>query len=271
MSRARTFRIWWSVLMLCVCAGSSLTAGVCSAEALSRDVLPGDAPSQVLLRYLVARLEPESVDLVLDREPDAQGHVGHFYVDLHGAHLGGVRVERFRVEAVDVAFNPVAEWQGPREDPLEVRSALQTYAEAVLLEEDINEDLFQKQVGEDDANWRNLRLDFSPQGVYASGHYHVDWLIPLDLFIELSGKLVIRSGREIWLEDYVFRINRMGVPDMLAEQAVQKLQPILDLGRFFFPVRLRTLTLDDRQAYLASPTLPRPFSGDVTCRYRAVP
>ena len=274
MSSPRTVGMWMLVVAV-LCGGGLATLAVSPAESLSRDLagrpISEDLPSQVLLRYLVDRLQPESVELLLDREPDAQGRVGRFYVDLRGAHLGGVRVDRFRVEAVDVQFNPVAEWQGSGEDPLKVLSALQTYAEAVLREEDINEDLFRKQVGEDDANWRNLRLDFSPQGVYASGNYAVDWIIPLNLFIELSGKLVVRSGREIWLEDYVFRINRMGVPDMLAEQAVQKLQPILDLGRFFFPVRLKTLTLDDHQAYLASPVLPQPFKGGVERRSRAVP
>ncbi|HOU32583.1 MAG TPA: DUF2993 domain-containing protein [Synergistaceae bacterium] len=257
--------LWWALILMILV--------LFPAEGYSQGALvgggAGDAPSQVLLRYLVDRLQPESADLVLDREPDASGRVGHFYVDLRGARLGGVRVERFCVEALDVEFNPVEEWQGPGEDPLEVRSVLQTYAEAVLQEEDINDDLFRKQVGEDDASWRHLRLDFSPQGIYASGYYHVDWIVSLNLFIELSGKLAIRSGREIWLEDYAFRINRLGVPDILAEQAVQKLQPILDLGRFFFPVKLKTLVLDDRRAHLASPVLPQAFDGAVKLRYRS--
>lgn len=266
----------WNVVVLgAVLLCSAVAGGPAPGEALSWDVMTGvvsgDAPSRTLLRYLVDRLEPEGVDVVLDAEPDAQGRIGHLYIDLQGPRLGGVRVERFRVEALDVLFNAVEAWNAPGEDPIEVRSALQTYAEAVLLERDINDDLFRKQVGEDDANWKNLRLDFSPEGIYARGNYHVEWGLSFNILIELSGKLAVRSGREIWLEDYTFRVNRMGVPDWLAEQAVGKLQPILDLGRFFFPVRLKTLTLSEEQAYLASPVLPQPFEGGVAYRYRAAP
>ena len=124
MSSPRTVGMWMLVVAV-LCGGGLATLAVSPAESLSRDLagrpISEDLPSQVLLRYLVDRLQPESVELLLDREPDAQGRVGRFYVDLRGAHLGGVRVDRFRVEAVDVQFNPVAEWQGSGEDPLKGR------------------------------------------------------------------------------------------------------------------------------------------------------
>ncbi|WP_029166670.1 DUF2993 domain-containing protein [Aminiphilus circumscriptus] len=255
-----------TVVMLFVLAALGLAgAAAVFAEEVSRisaaeEVRPA---SRILFENFLRELTPEKLTMIVDEEPDATGRIRRLYLDMQGPRIGGVRVEYMRVEALDVQCNPVEEWTRETETPIEVRSVLRAYTEAAITEKDINDDLIRKQIGEDDANWKKLSLDFSPEGLYARGYYHVKFLFSLDILIELRGKLGIREGKQIWLEEYSFKLNRVDVPDFLADRAVAQLQPILDLGRFLFPVRLDTLVMDDEKVHLAGRVLPQRFEGVV--------
>jgi len=255
-----------TVVMLFVLAALGL-AGAAAAFAEEAPRISAEAEvrpaSKILFENFLRELTPEKLTMIVDEEPDATGRIRRLYLDMQGPRIGGVRVEYMRVEALDVQCNPVEEWTRETETPIEVRSVLMAYTEAAITEKDINDDLIRKQIGEDDANWKKLSLDFSSEGLYARGYYHVKFLFSLDILIELRGKLGIREGKQIWLEEYGFKLNRVDVPDFLADRAVAQLQPILDLGRFLFPVRLETLVMDDEKVRLAGRVLPQRFEGIV--------
>ncbi len=217
-------------------------------------------PGELLFQALLKQFSPEEMTMIIDEEPREDGRVRHIYMDLTGPRLGGVRIEKLAVEAWDVQFNPVAEWNRPVEDPLEVEEVLHTYAEGVITEVDLNEDLLQKKFG-DEKDWRDLYLDFTPQGLHAQGKYRVKFLFTFDMLIEIYGVLGLRKGQEIWLEDYHFKVNKVNVPESLTRSAVEELQPLLDLGRYMFPLKLQTLEMDNEKVLLQSSTLPQPFEG----------
>ncbi|HOO63399.1 MAG TPA: DUF2993 domain-containing protein [Synergistaceae bacterium] len=242
----------------------SLLCGICavflflavSGEARNAE----ESRGEMLFQAFFSRLAPEKMVMILDEEPDQNGRVRHLYLDLQGPCLGGVRIERLAVEAWDVQFNPVEEWALPGEDSVRVEEVLQTYADGVLTEKDLNDDLLQKKFG-DEKDWHDIYLDFTPRGLHAQGKYRVKLLFTFDMLIEIDGVLGLRKGREIWLEEYRFRVNKVNVPDSLTRGAVEELQPLLDLGRYMFPLRLHTLEMDEEKVILRSSRLPQPFEG----------
>ncbi len=231
-----------------------------ASEVPSSDASLNLPAGELLFQALLKQFSPEEMTMILDEEPREDGRVRHIYMDLTGPRLGGVRIEKLAVEAWDVQFNPVVEWNRPVEDPLEVKEVLHTYAEGIITEKDLNDDLLQKKFGNDN-DWRDLYLDFTPQGLHAQGKYRVKLLFTFDMLIEIYGVLGLRKGQEIWLENYRFQVNKVNVPESLTRAAVEELQPLLDLGRYMFPLKLQTLEMDNEKVLLRSSILPQPFEG----------
>jgi hypothetical protein len=261
--------VFLSLLLSLLLFAAPLGGNQAEAEEVSSPVLSSEASPNVssnipsgklLFQALQKQFSPEEMTMIIDEEPREDGRVRHIYMDLTGPRLGGVRIEKLAVEAWDVKFNPVEEWSRPVEDPLEVEEVLHTYAEGVITEVDLNEDLLQKKFG-DEKDWRDLYLDFTPQGLHAQGKYRVKFLFTFDMLIEIYGVLGLRKGQEIWLEDYHFKVNKVNVPESLTRSAVEELQPLLDLGRYMFPLKLQTLEMDNEKVLLQSSTLPQPFEG----------
>jgi len=252
--KSAVLKILGEILLGCALVCTGIFPGM---ERAFGESLP---PGEILFQAFLSELSPDEMVMVLDEEPREDGRVRHLYLDLRGPRLGGVRMECLTLEAWDVQFNPVEEWILPGEDPVKVKEVLQTYAEAVLTEKDLNEDLLQKKFG-DEKDWRDIYLDFTPQGLHAQGTYRVKFLFTLDMLIEIYGVLGIRKGQEIWLEDYRFQVNKVNVPESLTRSAVEELQPLLDLGRYMFPLRLHTLEMDEEKAVFRSSRLPEPFEG----------
>ncbi len=233
---------------------------LCPGKSLGHSQNVSSLPSAVLFREFHRQLKPEKIVMILDEEPQESGRVRHLYLDLLGPRLGGVRVQRLALEAWDVQFNPVEEWTASGDEPVKVQEVLQTYAEGIITEKDLNDDLLQKKFG-DDKKWHHLYLDFTPEGIYARGEYRMKLLVNLDILIEINGKLGIKKDREIWLEDYRFRVNKVNVPKRLTRSAVEELQPLLDLGKYMFPLQLKTLIMDDEKVALRSKVAPKSFKG----------
>ncbi len=220
----------------------------------------GTSRGEILFQGFLSLLSPEEMVMILDEEPQEDGRVRHLFLDLRGPRLGGVRVERLSVEAWDVQFNSPEEWVLEGEDSIRVEQVLQTYAEGVLTEVDLNDDLLQKKFG-NEKDWHDIYLDFTSRGLHAQGKYRVKFLFSFDMLIEIDGVLGLRKGQEIWLEDYRFRVNKVNVPESLTRSAVEELQPLLDLGRYMFPLRLSTLEMDEEKVVLQSSRLPQAFEG----------
>lgn len=227
---------------------------VSASSALAEDL------GERLFRMFLDELNPQRAQMVLREPPEESGLIKHVYMDMEGADIGGVRIDRITVEGMDVAFTSPETWGTESAD---VTSILATNAVAVIKEEDINSHLKSKEFG-DDEKWNNLALDFSPGRVYAKGYYLADLvLLKLNILIEIDGTFKVKEGKQVWLDDYTLKVNRAKVPEGLTDRAMAKIQPILDLGKFMFPLKLSGIELDEDKAVVKSVSEPRPFEGIV--------
>ncbi|GAB1485959.1 hypothetical protein MASR2M79_10060 [Aminivibrio sp.] len=202
---------------------------------------------------------PRKITMILADQPDDEGHVREIYLDLKGCVIGGVRIDTLRMDAVGVRFNPPGEWREKGIEPLEVLNA---HAVARLTEYDLNENLLQKQFGDDDS-WRNLQVDIHPGGIYARGNYIAQFIFRLDILIEIFSKFKIVDMQQVWLDDYSVRVNRMDIPKFITDKAVAEIQPLLDLGKFVFPLKLHSIEYDEEAITISSRVIPEPFPGVV--------
>ncbi|GAB1399387.1 hypothetical protein MASR2M17_10210 [Aminivibrio sp.] len=242
-----------AVLMLCLILLPG-TEGICSAGGKGAE----DRGAE-LLQYFLRELAPEKITMILADQPDGEGHVREIYLDLKGCVIGGVRIDTLRMDAVGVRFNPPGEWREKGIEPLEVLNA---HAVARLTEYDLNENLLQKQFGDDDS-WRNLQVDIHPGGIYARGNYIAQFIFRLDILIEIFSKFKIVDMQQVWLDDYSVRVNRMDIPKFITDKAVAEIQPLLDLGKFVFPLKLHSIEYDEEAITISSRVIPEPFPGVV--------
>ncbi len=210
---------------------------------------------EALLKTLVDFTDPDSLTLVLDGEPDENWNVRDLYFQVRGGRFGGkIRVEEIALNASFVRFAPPAEGRN-----LEVKQALRSNLEVRLLESDVNGAIAMF-TSNKDGDWRDVSVRFvPPRNIEARGRYHVK-SPGLTILAEVSTALAIRDGREIWLEDTRLEINNAEQTATVRE-AIEKLQPVVDMRKFPFPVTLSLLKTDGRCLEIASRTRPEPFEG----------
>lgn len=250
-----------AVILTAILAGTCFAGEVLSFNGSVDSTRGGGA----LFKAFAEGLKPESMEMVLGEEPDENGRVGHMYLDLYGCDLGGVRIDRLEIEAVDIQFTPPCDWdeKGP-----DIENMLAVYAQATILEKDVNAAVSDAAFGDSDGNWHDISLDFRDEGVYVRGYYLSTFLFRLDILIELEGRFGIVRGKQVWLEDYTMRVNRVDLPDFLTERAIGKIQPIINLEEFVFPLTLQTVIQKDDRVTLQSRVLPGRFQG-ITYKFRA--
>jgi len=223
-----------------------------------RGEVKGFTRGAFLFKAFAEGLKPESMEMILDEEPDETGRVRRLFLDLFGCELGGVRIERLEIEALDTQFTDPSGWASPGPDVVEM---LSVNARATILEGDVNRAISDAAFGDDGGNWHDLSLDFRDGEVYARGYYTVRFLFTLDILIELEGRFGIVGGKQVWLEDYTMKVNRVDLPEGLADRAVSQIQPVIDLNGFIFPLTLKTVALTNDRVVLESKALPRRFNG----------
>lgn len=223
-----------------------------------RGKVDGHTRGALLFKAFAEGLNPESMDMILDEEPDETGRVRHLFLDLYGCELGGVRIERLEIEAFDTDFTDPCSWESSGPD---VEEMLFVNARATILEKDVNRAISDAVFGDEDGNWHNLFLDFRKNGVYASGYYTVRLLFKLDILIELEGRFGIVGGKQVWLEDYTMKVNRVDLPEVLTDRAISQIQPIIDLNEFVFPLTLKTVIQEEDRVILESRNEPERFDG----------
>lgn len=219
-----------------------------------------------LLKEFTEQMKPEMVEMILDEEPDDSGRVRYLFMDMKGPIIGGVRIERLTLDAFDVQFTPPSDWKG---EEIEILDILLVHANTSITEKDVNETLSRKAFG-DDEHWHDLQLDFRPEGIYARGKYLAKFIIKLDILIEIMGDFKIVKKQQIWLDNCTIKVNRVAIPETVTDRAISKIQPVIDLSRFIFPLELDSVKQDEERIYIRSRILPEPFDG-ITYRYFAAP
>lgn len=212
-----------------------------------------------LLQHFVEEFRPEKMHMILENEPNDEGLIRELFLDVTGCDIGGVRIDSLKLRAVGVTLTPPSRWE---EEGLDAKEILNVHAFARITENDLNENLLQKQFGDDD-EWHNLQVRMTPNGIYARGNYLARLLFTLDILIEIFSKFKIVDMQQVWLDDYTLRVNRVDVPDFITEKAVSQIQPLLDLSKFIFPLRLSSIDFHEGSMTISSRILPEPFEGIV--------
>ena len=219
----------------------------------------GEPLGSHLLRHFVSEFTPERMTMIIDEEPDDTGYVRDIYLDISGCVIGGVRMDSLRVRAMGVQMNPPGEWETKGLDAGEI---LHVHAFARILEKDLNDNLLSKEFGDDD-HWNNLQVDMRPDGIYARGNYLVTVIFRLNILIEIFSRFKIVDMQQVWLHDYTLKVNRVDVPQFITDQAVEQIQPLLDLRKFVFPLKLHSIEYDEDSLTITSRVLPEAFQGIV--------
>lgn len=226
----------------------------------------GNTPLSHILRFYVEKFTPEEVFLEVDELPDESGRIRELYMDMTGIIIGKVRLDRLTARMSDVRFNSPIEWEKGNVVCLD---ALQTYAFCRLTDKDINGSLADRALGKDD-QWHNISMKISPDGLYAKGNYIAQILfLSLDILIEVKSGLKIVDNKELWLDKYEIFVNKMDVPGYITEKAVGQIQPILNLARFPFPLKLSNIDFRQGEALLSTRVLPERLGRGFTCRFRS--
>ncbi|SMG46069.1 Protein of unknown function [Dethiosulfovibrio salsuginis] len=221
-------------------------------------------PETSLLRWLVEETKPESARMILDGPIGSDGKVRHLYFEAVGPTLEGLRVESLSVETVFADFGPLSTWTD--RGPSEIREVVMGYFDSTMTDSDINGFLRGMTMKGDEGDWESISVKFIPGGLSALGYYNLR-NPGLKLKVELDGKLVLRDRSEIWLDRYVFKVNNDDQSSVV-ESALEKVQPIVDMKNFIFPVQLQTLDLQKGRMRLATRVLPKPFDG-ISLVYRS--
>jgi len=230
-----------------------------------------DLPAR-LLRNLVESLAPESLELVLEDDPDASGAVRRLYFEARGAKQGGIRIDSLRLEALFVKFDlggpsgngGSAPGEGNLGD-LNVSEAVQGYFEGRVLEKDLNDFLLGATLTGGGAEWKDLRFDLRPGGFSASARF-VSGVVSARVVVESD--LEIEDRDRLRMRNYRISVNNAETDMAMILEAIEKAQPLLDFRDFPFPVRLRELTVDEDALVLATRVAPTRFEG-TTLRYEA--
>lgn len=260
MRKYLCFSILISLLALLLIVPSPLTAAQEDVREFEGSFTPA-TNGEKLLSLLVSFTDPEALELHLDEEPDDQGNVRNMYILVKGADLGGFRIEHLALEASFVEFTPPSQWNPDADDPIGVKNALRSNIEAVILEKDINAALA-KASGDD---WHGVSVDLKPGAINARGYYTIK-NPGLTLLAEVKTGLEIRLGKELWLKDVLLKINHDEQTDVVRD-AINEIQPVVDLRDFPFPVTLAVLSVDEESLRLSTRTAPKAFSG-ITLSYR---
>lgn len=221
----------------------------------------GETRGKKLLDHFVKEFSPEEITMIIDEEPNEKGYVRDIFLDIRGCSIGGVRIDSLTLRAMGVQMNAPSEWD---RKGLDAKEILNVHALARILEKDLNNNLLSKEFGDDD-HWHNLQVDMRPDGIYARGNYLVTVLFRLDILIEIFSRFKIVDRKEVWLDDYTLKVNRVDVPQFITDKAVSEIQPLLDLGKFVFPLRLHSISYDEKSLTISSRVLPESFEG---IRYR---
>lgn len=212
-----------------------------------------------LLDHFVKEFSPEEITMIIDEEPNEKGYVRDIFLDISGCSIGGVRIDSLTLRAMGVQMNAPEEWD---REGLDAKEILNVHALARILEKDLNNNLLSKEFGDDD-HWHDLQVDMRPEGIYARGNYLVTVLFRLDILIEIFSKFKIVDRKEVWLDDYTLKVNRVDVPQFITDKAVREIHPLLDLGKFVFPLRLHSISYDENSLAISSRVLPESFEGIV--------
>lgn len=220
------FRCRWIVAL--VLAAACALSSVGQASAASDEEI-----AQHIATLLGREFSPDSVSVAV--------HESTAYAEMYGAVLSKMRIDQMRLEAVLVNKD------APLSDDVRSLSSLIGYSrgEITLLESDVNS-YFD---GHDTSGFSKLNFDFTPQGFRASGIFSAQLLFTINIRLAATGVLALRSDG-VYLDKVKIYAENVPTPDMLTDQVLHRVNPLIDWDRIPFKVEFKEVTMDDDKAVM---------------------
>jgi hypothetical protein len=199
------------------------------------------ALAESIARQLMEKFRPERVEVTTD------GRMA--YAEATGAVLDGIRIDSMRLEAVLRSV--------PRSASADVEDLanriLTSKGEIVLTERDVNAYFARNE----ESGFTNLKFDFSREGFRASGVFTAEFLFTLRIRLRADGILSLRSDG-VYLDRTRIFVENIQQPEALTGRIIERVNPLLEFSSIPFPVRFRSLSMDDAKVTLTGDPKPLP-------------
>lgn len=259
-----------------IAVGFLLLAGVAASAAASPQTydLKGDFQAKTteekFVKALVNALTPESMEVVFDATPDADGTLSNVYIGARGISAGtDYRVDSLALTGAMMKLTPPDRWDVNDIKTLQPDKWEGFFnAELVLKKTDVQNALkiMTKEGGGDADKWRDLKVDFRKDTVILKGVYDVN--SGMNAAFVITTGLELRGGKQIWLVNTNVQINNDEQTDAIRSE-IRKNNPPIDFDKFGdlkIPLTLRSLSITNQEIRIRTATVPKPFPG-TTYRY----
>ncbi len=212
-----------------------------------------------LFQIFTDKLQPQEAKLILQGQPRENGWIPQLYLEMTGATVGGLRLQRVAIDGYGIEATPPSLWS--QVDYPKIGSILACHGWVQVTQQDVNAFLASRVFGSK-GEWEGVEVRFSDGRIQASCYYRLDLkILALRLKVDFSTNLEVRNGTELWLQDTHLRINNAEVSESLIRRALARLQPLLDLRNFMLPVNLAQVEIQDQTMTIRSRRPARSFPG----------
>lgn len=192
-------------------------------------------------------IRPRVEDGIRDALPDYIGPAKEYSVRCDGnsgAMLGGV-IKRLHIEGRDVQVDPnllisrlIVDMNQVRFDPgsHKMKSVESTAFEAVVTEKTVNRYIAQTRQSESE-----MSVQLQPGKVQVK---FVPNIGGLDVLIAIAGTLSLAGGDKVNFEADKAAVAHLPIPSLVANKALDRVNPVLDMSAMKFPVILSGITIN---------------------------
>lgn len=199
---------------------------------------------------------PESALIITAPQKDPNGPIPRLYIQMTGARVSGMRIERIELSALNVSLAPPRkEKDHPRLESVDACDLTLTIdekdANAFAAGRTFCDDKIDKAAVHFDNDSLDLTVSFHPDLKI----FHPTWRINLSTAVEFKNK------GELWLKPHSLDVNGMTTPRWVVQSLLNQIQPLIDLKNYNLPVAMARPSLKKGRAELRTVQLPKPFKG----------
>lgn len=253
--------------LMSVCFISAASAGEPTKLYELKGDFKADTVGLKLVKVLVDTLTPESLEVIFDAEPDADGSISNLYVEAKGISAGTpYRLDYVALGGKLLKLAPPSQWNVSEIRTLQPQKWEGFFnAELVLKEDDLRKAIpsFISQNKDAAEKWSDLFVDFRPGLIVLKGKYDVN--SGMNAAFEIKTGLELRAGKQLWLVNTNVQINKDEQTDAIRKE-IKKRNPPVDLAKLEIPLTLRSLVITDKEIRIKTASRPEPFAG-ITYRY----
>ena len=165
----------------------------------------------------------------------------------------GITIEGVRIDSVSLyAMMKEPPKDISQEDKYKLADLIYfSRGEVVILEKDL-EDYTSKEI-EDIKGFKDLKCDFSREGIKLSGVYTATFLFTFNVKLEATSKLKF-DDNGLYLTDTTLYVAGIKQPQYMTSQLLERINPLISKNKIPFPVRITDIIfLDDRIVITGNP------------------